>query len=120
MKNFVHLEREFARRQYDKPLLSAKRGLNHRHAESKRFSGGGLGNADHILSLYRQRDGFFLNGRGNFEIELVKNGKNVRRDAKVVEIGRVSHKINRFLILWFLLIRTDTRLISHKLRPLIF
>ena len=91
MQYLLNLKREFSRRKDDEPVFPLKRRLNHGDSERKRFSRAGLRESEQIFSLYRGRNGFFLDRRWNFKIKFVKNGKNIRRDSKAVKIRFISH-----------------------------
>ena len=59
--------------------------MDHGDAEGERFARAGLRNADKILSFDRRRDGAFLDGRGNVEMERAQNTQYVGRDAEIIK-----------------------------------
>ena len=83
-----HLPREFARRHDDEsPALYLRKALNERDPKRKRLPCPRLCNPDHVFPLNRDGNGFHLNGRGDSEVEFLKNLQDLGRNAKTVEIG---------------------------------
>src|SRR3989344_8135440 len=55
-KCFMHLERQFTRREHHEPVFSPERRLDHGDAKRERFAGTGLRHANDVFSFKRLRN----------------------------------------------------------------
>lgn len=101
MQRFVNLQCKFSRRKHDQAhALVRGETLQHGNAECERLARTGLRNADDVLALDRDGDGFFLDRRGYGELQPVERVEQLRSYPKPIEsLFRCWCHTDTFLVL---------------------
>ncbi len=78
-------------------LLAGKQSLQNRYGEGRRFAGAGVGQADDVTALKRQRDSLVLDGRWHFKAFAGQVAVDDGVDREVLEavLGRVILGLGR-------------------------